>query len=149
MMTDKNLRVSSAQSVTATAVSTDAIDLRQARELGKGESLEFVFTSATGVSGGTTIEFQIIGATAANLTTGQVVLQSSGAIAVANLAAVANAGMTPIVLRLDPKLVGTGLQFLGAKFVVVGSPTGTWTVDVVPENSATSASYYPTGFSFP
>lgn len=44
MFIDQNLRVSTAQAVTATAVSSDTIDLSQAREIGEGADLFFVFT---------------------------------------------------------------------------------------------------------
>ena len=44
MITDKLLRVSEDQAVTATAVSTNTIDLGVARDIGEGMDLYMVFT---------------------------------------------------------------------------------------------------------
>lgn len=61
MILDKGNLVSSAQAVTASAGSTDVIDLSQARAIGDGEELEFfvnVDTAAT-AAGAATVTFQV------------------------------------------------------------------------------------------
>jgi hypothetical protein len=55
MYIDKNLTVSSAQAVTATAASTDYIDLGSARQIGLSKQLYVLFTvNTTTASAGAT-----------------------------------------------------------------------------------------------
>jgi hypothetical protein len=77
MASDKFLKVSDAQAVTTTAVSTDSIVLgATGLDLAAGEPMGFAFhidVAALGV-GTETYSFQIVTATASNLTSGQVII---------------------------------------------------------------------------
>jgi hypothetical protein len=61
MYIDKNLTVSSAQAVTATAASTDYIDLGSARQIGLSKQLYVLFTvnTTTASAGATTMTIKI------------------------------------------------------------------------------------------
>jgi hypothetical protein len=129
MITDQFLKVSTAQTVTATAVSTDTIDLSLARDVGEGEDLYMVFTvdEAATASGSATVEFQVIGSAAAALSS-PVVIGSSGAIAKASLTLGAN-----IAVRINPQVASLGQRYLGANYVVSTGPltAGKFTANVV------------------
>ena len=126
MITDALLRVSAAQAVTTTAVSTDTVDLGVARDIGAGENLYMNFTVGTAFAGGTSTEFQVIGSASADLSS-PTVLGSSGAIATAGLTAGKRAAV-----RVNPAIGSNGLRYFGARYVVVGTNTaGTVTADVV------------------
>lgn len=126
MITDALLRVSAAQAVTTTAVSTDTVDLGTARDIGAGENLYMNFTVGTAFAGGTSTEFQVIGSASADLSS-PTVLGSSGAIATAGLTAGKRAAV-----RVNPAIGSNGLRYFGARYVVVGTNTaGTVTADVV------------------
>lgn len=144
MITDKFLRVSEAQTVTATAVSTDTIDLSVARDMGEGNDLymNFAVTEAALASGAATVEFQVIGSTAAALTS-PVVLGSSGAIGKASLTLGAN-----VAVRINPQIASLGLRYLGANYVVTTGPltAGKFTADVV-ETIQDGRKYYASGFT--
>lgn len=126
MITDALLRVSNAQAVTTTAVSTDTVDLGVARDIGAGENLYMNFTVGTAFAGGTSTEFQVIGSASADLSS-PTVLGSSGAIATAGLTAGKRAAV-----RVNPAIGSNGLRYFGARYVVVGTNSaGTVTADVV------------------
>ena len=60
MITDKNLRVSTDQAVTTTAVSSDTIDLSVARDIGEGHDLLMNFALTEAFAGGTSTNFGLI-----------------------------------------------------------------------------------------
>jgi hypothetical protein len=144
MITDKNLRVSTEQAVTSTAVSTDTIDLSQARDIGEGKDLymHFDVTEAVTASGAATVDFQVIGSTAANLGSA-VVLGSSGPIGKADLTLAKR-----IAVRINPVIGSTGYRYLGANYVVATGPltAGKFTADVV-ETIQDGLKFYASGFS--
>lgn len=77
MASDKFLKVSDAQAVTTSAVATDSIPLGAAGlDIGAGEPMGFAFhiDVAALVNGTETYSFQIVTATAADGTTGQVII---------------------------------------------------------------------------
>lgn len=144
MITDKFLRVSDAQAVTASAVSTDSIDLSTARDIGEGNELYFHFTvtEAATAAGAATVEFQVVGSTAAALTS-PVVLGSSGAIAKTDLVV----GKT-VAVRINPQIASLGLRYIGANYVVATGPltAGKFTADVV-ETVQDGRKSYASGFT--
>lgn len=83
MITDALLRVSDAQALTTTAVSTNTIDLVQARDMGEGRDLYFNFAMITAAVGGTSVKFEVISSAAAALTS-PTVIGSSDAIVTAS-----------------------------------------------------------------
>lgn len=146
MIIDAFLRVSNAQTVTASAVSTDTIDLSVARDIGTGEDMEFVFTvdEAALAAGAATVEFQVIGSTAANLSS-PVVLGSSGAIGKASL----TLGQQ-IIVQLNPQdIVPLGYRYLGANYVVATGPltAGKFTASLTINAPQAKQKSYASGFS--
>jgi len=141
MITDKNLRVSTAQAVTTTAVSADKIDLLQAREIGEGADLFFVFTVGTAFSGGTSITFQIVTDDNDSLSSPTVVA-ATGAILTASLTAAAQ-----FIVPIPPQIASLGERYLGAQYTVSGTySAGTVTADVV-HNIQDGKKFYPSGFT--
>jgi hypothetical protein len=129
MITDKFLRVSDAQAVTTTAVSTDKIDLSQARDIGQGEDLFMVFTVGTAFAGGTSINFNVTVADDAALSTNATTIGMSGVIVTASLTAASQ-----FVVRLNPQIASLGRRYLGATYTVVGTMSaGTVTADIVTD----------------
>jgi hypothetical protein len=129
MITDKFLRVSDAQAVTTTAVSTDKIDLSQAREIGEGDDLFMVFTVGTAFAGGTSINFNVTVADDAALSTNATTIGMSGVIVTASLTAASQ-----FVVRLNPQIASLGRRYLGATYTVVGTMSaGTVTADIVTD----------------
>lgn len=129
MITDKLLRVSDSQAVTASAVSTDTIDLSVARDIGEGEALymNFAVTEAATAAGAATVTFQVIASDAANLGS-PVVIGSSDAIPKASLVVGAN-----IPVRISPQIGSLGKRYLGANYVVATGPltAGKFIADIV------------------
>jgi hypothetical protein len=127
MITDKLLRVSEAQAVTTTAVSTDKVDLSVNRDIGEGESLYMNFAIGTAFAGGTSTAFEVVVADDAALTSNVTVVGSSGVLLTAALTASKN-----IAVRINPLIGSTGKRYFGARYTVVGTNSaGTVTADVV------------------
>lgn len=97
-------------------LSSNTVDLAVAQDKGEGRTLNALFTVSTAASGGTSVEFQVIAADAANLTGNVQVLGSSGAIAVGSL----TAGKR-VAVGIDPRLALQGQRYIGARYVFVGA----------------------------
>lgn len=144
MITDALLTVSSAQAVTATASSTDKIDLGSARDVGTGKDLTFdirVNESAT-AAGAATVQFQVVtddDGAGTNLT----VLSETDAISKDALVAGAS-----IPMRIPRAGLNTVRQFLYVRYVVATGPltAGKFTATVVVDEQDPQTSY-PSGFS--
>jgi len=142
MITDKFLRVSDAQALTTTAVSTDKVDLSQARDIGEGEDLYMVFTVGTALAGGTSVNFQVTVADDAALSTNATTIGMSGVILTAALTAGAQ-----FLVRLNPQIAALGRRYLGATYTIVGTfSAGTVTADIVTDIQD-GRKYYASGFS--
>lgn len=125
-----------------TVLSDYSIDLGVARDVGEGEPLFMRVQVDTAASGGTSVEFQVVGATAATLASGLVVLGSSGAIAVASVAAGAR-----FYVPVPPKVASLGLRYLGCRFATVGAvAAGKYIVDFTHE-VADGKKFYASGFA--
>lgn len=144
MITDALLRVSEAQAVTATAVSTNTIDLGVARDIGEGQSLYMVFTITEPFATLTSLTFQIVTDDNAALSS-PVVIAASGTITLAsgNLAS----GKQHIV-RIPPLISSVGERYMGAQYTVAGpsATAGKVTTDVVTD-IADGKKFYASGFS--
>ena len=156
MYTDALLRLSGTtvagggvgQTLSGTAVSTNAIDLTQhsgiGAEVGEGKPLFFAWTVGDAfvrAAGALTVTFNII--TDDDVALGSpVVLASTGAIAKADLTAGAQ-----IFLQIPPKVASLGLRYLGASYTVSATPdTGTIFCDIV-ETIQDGKKFYPAGYS--
>lgn len=142
MITDKLLRVSEAQAVTTTAVSTNTIDLSVARDIGEGETLYMHFAIVEAFAGGTSTAFEIIIADDAALTSNVEVVSSSGPELTATL------GLGKAVAVKVNLLIGSrGKRYMGARYTVVGTNTaGKVTADVV-ETIQDGKKFYASGFT--
>ena len=159
MITDNFLRLSGSltagsatgQAVTATANSTNVVDLSLARDVGEGEDLYVQFTVGTAftAAGSATLTPTVVVSAADSLTT-PTTIGTGGTIAVASLIA----GYT-FVVRLNPQLFGStttvsslGLRYLGAIYTVATGPmtAGTITADIVTDIQD-GKKFYASGFS--
>lgn len=141
MITDALLRVSDAQALTTTAVSTNTIDLGTARDMGEGRELYFNFAMITATAGGTSVKFEVISSAAAALTS-PTVIGSSDAIVNASLTIGTN-----VAVRVNPALASLGQRYLGTRYTIVGTFTaGTVTADLVAD-VGDGKKFYASGFS--
>ncbi len=141
MITDKLLRVSEDQAVTVTAVSTDTIDLKIARDMGEGHNLFMNFAVTTAMVGGTSIKFEVISSANANLSS-PTVIGSTDAIVTADLTLGKN-----VAVAINPQIASNGERYLGARYTVSGTySAGTITSDIV-ETVQDGQKYYASGFT--
>ena len=142
MITDKLLRVSDAQAVTTTAVSTDTVDLSVARDMGEGGDLYMNFAMTEAFAGGTSTNFEVIIADNAALSSNVVVIGASGAIVTASLTLGTN-----VAVRLNPQIASLGKRYLGARYTVSGTNTaGKVTADIVTDVQD-GKKFYASGFT--
>lgn len=153
MYTDNGLRVSSAQAVTSTAVSTASYDLGVARDVGEGEPLWInvaVVATAT-AAGAATVDFEAIVADDAALTSNVTVVGRSEPIGKADLVAdVALSGKNAkpsIAVAVDLKLGSTRKRYLGMRYTVATGPltAGAFTADIV--TGVQDRKYHASGFT--
>jgi hypothetical protein len=141
MRSDKNLRVSDAQTVTVTAVSSDSIDLQAQRDLGKGSPLWMHFTvdDAVTAAGAATVTFEVVTADDEDLTVNVEVVGASRVYGKDELTA-----LKRIAVRLNPQLESVGRQFVGGRYVVATGPltAGDFTADLVAA-IGDGRTYYP------
>lgn len=148
MLLDALLQLSSAQAVTATAVSANTIDLSVVRDLGPGRSLFAVWgvdTSAA-AAGAATVTFQVITSAAANLSSPTVVSQTD-AIPKADL----TAGRKLFAQRIDPAILlaqPNGQRYLGVQYTVGTGPltAGAFTC-YITDTLPPGMEYYSSGFT--
>ena len=124
MYIDANLVVSgtrssagvwTAQTLETTELSTYSIDLDAAKNLSKGKQLYFVVLIET-VFASNTVNFQVVTADNAALSSNLVVQMETGAIAYASL----TADRTPIVIPIG-SAIDTEDRYLGLRYTLSGS----------------------------
>lgn len=155
MITDALLRLSEDQAVTASAYSTNTIDLGQedtvgsstvtrTRDVGEGRELYMVFTVTETFATLTSLAFEIVQSANANLSS-HTTLASTGAIATpaTNLTA-----GKQFVLKIPPQIASQGVRYLGARYTVAGSnaTAGKVTTDIVLDIQD-GKKYYDSGFT--
>lgn len=150
MMTDALLQLSTAQAVTASAVSSNTIDLSVNRDVGAGEDLYAIFTvdEAATAAGAATVEFQVITSGSADLSS-PTVLGSTGALAKTEL----TLGRHPIGVCINANALlaqPIGRRYLGVQYVVATGPltAGKFSAVITDTEAGKGAkAYYPSGFS--
>ena len=144
MITDKLLRVSEDQAVTATAVSTNTIDLGVARDIGQGMDLYMVFTVTENFATLTSLTIDVITDDNAALSSGAV-NASTGAI---TLASGGLAAGQQYAVRINPDIAGVAERYMGAKYTVSGSnaTAGKITADIVTDIQD-GKKFYASGFT--
>jgi hypothetical protein len=148
MMLDALTQLSNQQAVTATAVSTNTIDLGTNRDLGPGRGLWLVWgvdQTAT-AAGAATVTFQAVTSAAADLSSPTVVAQTD-AIGKAEL----TAGRKLFAQRIDPAILAAqpvGQRYLGCQYTVATGPltAGKFTC-YVTDTLPPGFQYYASGFS--
>jgi len=148
MMTDALLQLSAAQVVTASAVSTNTIDLGQNRDLGPGSDIYAAFTvdEAAVAAGAATVTFQVISSAAAALTSPTVLIQTD-AIGKAEL----TLGRRPIVIEIPSSILAAqpiGQRYLGVQYVVATGPltAGKFSCALL-DSKLDVGKNYPSGFT--
>lgn len=149
MMTDALLQLSAAQVVTATAVSTNTIDLgAQARDVGGLNQLYAVFTvdEAAAASGAATVNFQVITSASANLASPNVLVQTD-AIGKAEL----TLGRKPIAIAIPESVLNAlpiGQRYLGVQYTVATGPltTGKFSATIT-DTPVSVGKNYASGYS--
>lgn len=134
MMMDYENQFSIAQKLTATAKSTNVVQLVKAgefkigdqtvtsrlpipyKDLGKGEQIQLHIQVVEDFTDGTSVQVQLLTADNAALDSNPVVLATTAAIPVAQLKA-------GYVFNIDRIPLGSTKQFIGLNYVVVGTPT--------------------------
>ena len=116
---DAQLQLSAAQAVTASAVSTNTIDLGTSRDIGAGTQL-FAVVGVDTTATAATVRFQVITSANANLSSANVISQTDD-IPIANL----TAGRKPIVIALSPAVLNSlpvGQRYLGLQYTIGTGP---------------------------
>lgn len=141
-MLDNELVLSDNQAVTATAVSADSYDAgEQAINLGAGETIEYaVHVTDAAFAGLTSIQFQVIGADDAALTTNPVVIEESAAVLLADL----TLGARPFRGKLNPSVKK---RFYGFKYVVAGTGTAGKLTSFMGQGIPDNEDYYNKNYS--
>lgn len=148
MITDKLLQLSAAQAVTASAVSTNTIDLGLARDMAPGTQLYANFTvdqTAT-AAGAATVTFEAITSASADLSS-PTVIASGGPVPIADL----TAGRRPISVALNPGALAAapnGQRYLGVRYTVATGPltAGQFTCHL-GLHEASGTRYHASGFT--
>ena len=148
MLTDALLQLSSAQIVTASAVSTNTVDLSQARDIGAGNNLFVAITvdEAATAAGAATVNFQVITSAAAALTSLTIIGQTD-AIAKTELTLGRKVIVIPIpsaILLAQP----IGQRYLGVQYTVGTGPltAGKFSAAIIDEDISVNKNY-PSGFT--
>lgn len=132
------------QAVTGSSavVSGNTADLRQACNVGAGESLFCAFQVYVAAAGGTAMDFQVIQADDAALTSNVTVIGSTAPVPVAQIKVGAR-----FAAALNPRIANKGQRYLGARFVPTGTMTdGSYTAAIVTDLQDGQA-LYPSGWT--
>lgn len=143
MFLDELLKLSFAQAVTSSAVSTNSID-RGPQWPGDSTPLcaSITVDEAATAAGSATVTFELISSAAADMSSPNVIA-SSGAVGKADL----TAGRRPIFVKAESRNLPAGHRYLAARYTVASGPltAGKFTAYLV--ESAIGAPVYGAGFT--
>lgn len=155
MILDRNLIVSGSvggtatsptitgQAITATAVSTDTIDLSQNRDIVQGNDLlKMNVLIPAAFNNLTSLTIEMIQTDNADLTGNVTVIGSAGAVPLAQL----TAGRR-FALEGNPRLGSLGQRYLGARYTVAGTAPTTGSVFAAFNSEVQDFKVYPVGFA--
>lgn len=153
MFVDNSLVVSGAisgntitgQTVTGTnvvVISTNVIDLSQARDIGAGELIQLNVQVVTAGAGADSITIQAITAAGSGLVGQANVIGSSGDIPSALLTKGSR-----FVINLSPFVGGTGQRYLGVRYRIVGTSTAGAYFAHFGIGAQDGPKYYPSGIA--
>jgi hypothetical protein len=136
-------------SANATAVSTDAIDLGIARDIGEGEKLSFMIHIVAAVTGATSVQWDAIYATDTTLTTGLIVGGSTGAIPVAALTigSVHTITLNPILRYNATTESSKAARYLGLRYIIIGTATAGSYCGYITKDVQDGKKFYASGFT--
>lgn len=151
MIHDAQLLFSDAQALTATAVSTNVVDLGIARDIGTGESLYLVVTldvAFTDAGSDSTVAVTLQGGATAGATTASQVLFTIPAVAAAG---------NVYIARLDPNGMSSlqqqntssplAYRFIQVTYTVAGGNLTTGTVTCFLTSNIQQAAHYASGYT--
>jgi hypothetical protein len=139
MITDAQTKFSDAQAVTTgTQVSTNTYDMGVARDIGRGRQLRVVANVGTALTGGTSLQTNVIESANSDLSSPTVIV--TGAV-------IAEASLTAGKSLLDIVLPATSKRYLGLQFVTVGTHgAGTVNGGIVMDSDSNTYFAANTGF---
>ena len=144
--TDALLKLSAAQAVTTTAVSTNNVNAVVARDLGVGDLVPIAtFTVDTAVtSGGSyTVTFEVITDDNSAFSS-PTVIASSGAIPQANL----TKGCEPIHVAFNPSVLAPlGEQYIAVRYTTSGTLTAGAFTCYLGNDNGNANKFYPVGYT--
>jgi hypothetical protein len=146
MLTDNLLKLSAAQAVTATAVSTNVVDLKTATDLGPGDSIFAIITvdEAATAAGAATVTFEVVTSASSDLSTPTVVVASTP-VGKAALTIGRNPVNLVIPVHISEEL---GQRYIGVRYTVTTGPltAGKFTCYLSP-SAAHKQKNYASGFT--
>lgn len=152
---DEYLELSDSQALTATALSTNVIDLGLTRAIGNGEAMVVVFTvevAADQTSADEDYTFALEVASNATITAnrqeiGQLVFESGTPTAPALNADLLVAGFQ-FAIAVPPSAISIGNRYLAARYTLAGTtPTITVSADLRPAYDVSIPVTYASGFT--
>lgn len=123
-------------------VASQGVPTGQVADWGEGQSLYGRVEVTAAASGGTSTEFQVIAADAANLTGNVTVIGTTGAIPVASLTLGSR-----FACRVNPRLASTGQRYVGMRAVSVGAVTLLTVYGDLGPEITDGQKFYSSGFS--
>ncbi|MGL5735555.1 MAG: Bbp16 family capsid cement protein [Beijerinckiaceae bacterium] len=143
MYLDRQLTVSNSQNVTATAVSTDAIDTQLTpviRDIGAGEDMRMIIATELAAlsAGASTVTFEIIQADDVALTTNVEVLAATGAIPKATIVAG--------YMAMDIVLPRNTRRYIGVRYTVGTGPLTQGRFIASLCHDSDRQKFYPSGY---
>jgi hypothetical protein len=141
MIRDNFLEFSVAQDLTGgTGISTNVVDLLNARDIGPGDQVEIPITVNTGFTGGTSLQIQLQGSVD-NST--YVTFQETAAIPLANLTA--NTLIAVFKPAHRPSSMPALPRYLRLNYIVVGTMTAGKVDAGIVKDAGPQAPIYPAG----